>query len=357
MILFVMGLQVCLLSLCVVCVACIIILSKNYPVGDLMIAHVLWAFFGLCVLLLITYYHFFVRSNVTTYDNKCLYANPPIYYQYPPIEYLDKMGKNNSYHNGTAVATTTATATATSKGNIQKEPIRCYFNRKYYDLQMSKQVGFQCKESALENGFCSSHHKSTYEINMLDNTINDKINRLVEDGQEVFCIGYYIEFISIMGKRVYKPLHFHGATIRIADFRDAYFTEEATAYFVNTTFEEASFDGAKFHSKVLFNNSTVTRSKITPGYFHEWEDEQYLESRYSGYLSLRNAEFHDKANFQNSKIYGIVFFDGAKFFDDAVFDYCDFSTDEDKPVLKEASFYGNLSLDHAKRGDNTYPPE
>ncbi len=65
------------------------------------------------------------------------------------------------------------------------------------------------------------------------------------------------------GQKAYKHLHFHGTTIKNANFRETHFTAKATEYFVNTKFEKASFDGAAFHSKILFNNSNVDRSRTT----------------------------------------------------------------------------------------------
>lgn len=325
------GWQAFLLSLCI---AAPIALSKIYSQDYWVFGIFTVPLFGGA--LISTLYNTFFRTRITTYDNKDLYAIPPEYKQYPPKEYLRNIKIFNPSNKGTVPAANTNHMATANDGMQKQEPVRCYFSRRYYDLQLSKIVDFHCNEVALKNGFCRFHGKSLYEKDPLDNTVNEKVNRLIDDMQEVFCIGYYVGFVSIRGKRVYKPLHFHGATIRIADFREAYFTEEATAFFVNTTFEEASFEGALFNSQVWFNNSTVTRNRITQGYFHEWEDEKYLKSHFSGYLSLKGAEFYDKANFQGLEIHGTRIFDGVQFFEGAEFYDSKFYTDDDDSNNKSA---------------------
>jgi hypothetical protein len=66
-----------------------------------------------------------------------------------------------------------------------------------------KLVDFQCNENALQKGFCIFHEKevSKDKENELDVTINEKINHLIDDGQEVFCIGYKIPHVSLAGKK------------------------------------------------------------------------------------------------------------------------------------------------------------
>ena len=347
------GWQAFLLSLCI---AGPITLSKIYSQNYWVFSIFTVPLFGGA--LISTLYNTFFRKKITTYDNKDLYAIPPEYQQYPPKEYLRniKMSNPNDKEDTVRAADTNYLATA-SDGMQKQEPVTCYFSSRYYDLQLSRIVDFHCNEVALEKGFCRFHEKSLYEKNPLDNTANEKINRLIEDRLEVFCMGYYIGFLSIRGKRVYKPIHFHGTTIKVADFRETYFTEEATAFLVDTTFEEVSFEGAIFNSQVWFNNSTVIRSSKTQGYFQEWEKFD-LENCFTGYISLKNAEFYDKANFQGSKIYGRVVFDDAKFFDGAIFDYCVFYTDDNhKPVFAEVPDYGNLSMDYMGGGSSYYNAE
>lgn len=132
-------------------------------------------------------------------------------------------------------------------------------------------MNYQCKESALKTGLCAYH--DDYYINgreiELGNVLNERINKLVDDGQEVFCIGYHIPFVSLAGKNIRKPIYFHDATIRIADFRESVFEDKATAYFVNTSFEEASFENATIHGPVLFNEAQVSRFGQRDGFFHK----------------------------------------------------------------------------------------
>ncbi|HYO06535.1 MAG TPA: pentapeptide repeat-containing protein, partial [Phototrophicaceae bacterium] len=266
-------------------------------------------------------------------DNIFLYEMSPKYYQYPPKQYLSDIETHNYANND-----------STNRSIVKAGKIKCYYNAKYYDTKKSQLVDFQCNEDALRKGFCIFHDDdaSKGKENELDKTLNEKINKWIDDGQEVFCIGYNIPIVSLRGKKIFKPIYFHDAKIKIADFRKAIFTEEAMVYFVHTSFEEASFENAIFHSPVLFNNSTFSRNSDKQGFFHEWNEDYKLWSNYSGYADFRNAEFHGYADFNDTVFRGIAFFDYAKFFDDAIFTNSQFQTDKDKLTLDKASFYGKF---------------
>ena len=151
---------------------------------------------------------------------------PPKYYHIPPKQYLSDIETHNYTHYDTANG---------SVGNTYK--VKCYYNAKYYDTTRSRLVDFQCPEDALKKGFCILHEDdvSKSKENELDNTLNEKINKLIDVGQEIFWLGYNIPFVSFRGKKIYKPIYFHDAKIKIADFREAIFTEGALVYFVNTS--------------------------------------------------------------------------------------------------------------------------
>lgn len=304
---------------------------------------VITAFAGLVVP--IEMYPLFNRPIEVKRGNIFLYKKPPKYYQYPPKQYLSDV-KTHNYANN-----------ETENGAVAKKgKIMCYFNAKYYDIQRPQLVDFQCSEDALKKGFCIFHEDDAKgKENELDKTINEKINKLIDDGQEVFCIGYKIPFVSFRGKKIWKPIYFHDSVITIADFSDAFFTEEATAYFVHTSFEEASFDNAVFHGHVLFNMSTFSRESRKQGFFHEWSEDYNLGSNYSGYADFRNTEFHGYADFDNAVFRGIAFFDDAKFFDDAIFTNSRFDTDKDKLTLDKASYYGKF-YNKGIRMTNAYIP-
>lgn len=309
--------------------------SKSYLVQIIItisiIALVITASSGLIALLFI--YFLFKDSVVSKRGNIFLYKKPPKYYQYPPKQYLSNIETRNYAYNNNPDG---------NEDNMDK--IKCYFNAKYYDIKKSCLVDFQCDRDALIKGFCIFHDDDTSKgkENKLDKTLNDKINKLIDDGQEVFCIGYDIPFVSLRGKKIYKQIYFHDSKIKIADFRGTFFTEEATVYFVKTSFEEASFENAIFHCPVLFSNSTFSRDIYKQGFFYEWDENYDLRNKFSGYADFRNAEFHGYADFNGAVFMGIAFFDDAKFFEDAIFTYSCFNVDKDKRTLDKASYYGKF---------------
>ena len=194
-----------------------------------------------------------------------------------------------------------------------------------------------------EDEFCIFHGGFKKIDIDLDNTINEKINRLIDNKQEVFCIGYAIPFLSLRGKEISKPLHFHDATILIADFTDTVFaSEEAIAYFVNTSFEEASFENVQFHARAIFTNSTFRRESKDQGYLHTWREDYRLEYSYSGYANFNNAEFYDEANFYRAKFFSLVQFDNVKFFDVAEFAETEFHVEKRKLPFDNAQFHGKF---------------
>ena len=69
--------------------------------------------------------------------------------------------------------------------NINK--IRCFYKCKYYDLKKSQLVEFQCEEDATNTGYCRFHKDGLFDDDFTANTINERINMLVENKQEVFC--------------------------------------------------------------------------------------------------------------------------------------------------------------------------
>jgi uncharacterized protein YjbI with pentapeptide repeats len=210
-----------------------------------------------------------------------------------------------------------------------------------------------CKEYALENGFCIFHQSGKVLNKDIEifNQFNKKINNLIDEEKEVFCIGYNIPFISITGKTIKKPLYFHDAKINISDLRDSIFTDKAIGYFVNAVFEEASFENVIFHDKVLFNNSRFTRESERQGFFFKRDDNYDLKKHCSGYASFKNVIFYNQANFEGVEFSGIVFFDNAQFFSKAIFTESIFCVDYNKDALSQASFHGDFYQDEIKNMD------
>ncbi len=106
-------------------------------------------------------------------DTILLYKKPPKYSQYPPKQYLYDIETHN-YANNEIENNTVA----------KKGKIKCYFYTKYYDTKRSQLVDFQCDEDALIKGFCIFHEDDAKDKeNELDNTLNEKINKLIDEGQ------------------------------------------------------------------------------------------------------------------------------------------------------------------------------
>ena len=233
----------------------------------------------------------------------------------------------------------------------------CIFHAEYYDFAISKLVDYQCTDEAMQTGFCMYH--DDYYINgkeiELGNALNEKINKLIDDGQEVFCIGYNIPFVSLTEKIIRKPIYFHGANIRIADFRGSVFANNAIAYFVRTSFEETSFEGTVFKDKVLFNHSQFKRISKRPGFFHQWEKDYNLEVKFSGFANFSNSKFYKSANFNSTEFNGVAMFDNTDFFNETVFSNSRFCVDARKSPLDKASFHSSLSTDHMFEGHNVIP--
>jgi uncharacterized protein YjbI with pentapeptide repeats len=238
-----------------------------------------------------------------------------------------------------------------NSNNQNLNKIRCFYKCKYYDLKKSQLVEFQCQEEATNTGYCIFHRGGLFEDDVTANTINERINMLVENKQEVFCIGYNMPFISLSGKKIYKPLYFHDTKIKIADFRDVNFvSDEAILYLINSSFEGAYFENAEFHGQVLFVDACF---KQKDDYFSNLN---YYNSdvigKYRGYASFSNAKFYRKANFHGASFFGIARFDDAIFFDDADFEHSKFHIEKHKELWKYTSFHGRTFLRHMNIKDN-----
>ena len=131
-------------------------------------------------------YSLFKDSIEIERGNILLFKKPPKYYPYPLKQYLSDIETHNYTHYDTANG---------SVGNTYK--VKCYYNAKYYDTTRSRLVDFQCPEDALKKGSCILHEDdvSKSKENELDNTLNEKINKLIDVGQEIFCLGYNIPFV------------------------------------------------------------------------------------------------------------------------------------------------------------------
>jgi hypothetical protein len=140
-------------------------------VGNINFALSILAFFGLAPFLF-TYWLFKVSTEIER-GNILLFKKPPKYYQYPPKQYLSDIETHNYAYNNNPDG---------NENNIDK--IKCYFYAKYYDTKRSQLVDFQCDEDALIKGFCIFHEDdvSKGKENELDNTLNEKINKLIDEG-------------------------------------------------------------------------------------------------------------------------------------------------------------------------------
>jgi hypothetical protein len=287
------------------------------------------------------------REMKVLYNCTVLYQKTPEYYLIPPRKHLSSINKNNKK------------SSTVTNDSIKPIPIHCYFKANYYDIQKSQLVSFQCQENALKSGFCSFHDEYyTYgrEIE-LGIALNERINKMVDDGQEVFLIGYKIPFISLTGKKIKNQIYLHDSTIRIADFRDSVFTDKAIGYFVNTSFEEASFENVIFHNQALFNHSQFSRVRERRSFFFRWNSDYNLKNKYSGYANFRNVKFHGQVNFDSTEFSGIAFFDNAEFFNTAIFTRSKFQVDNDKDPLEEALFYGKFLTTGMSISDSKIPSD
>jgi hypothetical protein len=132
----------------------------------------------------------------------------------------------------------------------------CHYHENYglYKDGTLKKAGFFCKEKAIEgSGFCIFHDKD-YHIQHPQEVVAHlmkQISRALENDEPLFCIGYNIPSVRIIGKRFKKPVYFDKARFHgKADLRGTYFN---IVSFCNAKFENADLSGVDFNG-VQFNN-------------------------------------------------------------------------------------------------------
>jgi uncharacterized protein YjbI with pentapeptide repeats len=198
----------------------------------------------------------------------------------------------------------------------------CDYEAEYYDYEEGGLVLYKCPHEPSKPR-CMFHDGSSYKSRPDD--VRNEFYKMVEDAiqndQPLYCIGFNLPDITVMGKKFTKPVYFPYSTFQQqanfsfatfqqqADFSFAKFKQEA--YFSYAIFQQqANFSYAIFQQQVYFSNATFQQQVY------------FLGATFQQEADFSNATFQ-KADFSGA-IFQQADFLSVTFQQEADFLYADF---------------------------------
>ncbi len=133
-------------------------------------------------------------------------------------------------------------------------------------------------------------------------------------------------------------------------------TGEAVAYFVNTHFEEVSFENTQFHGKAIFTKVFCEKTSGSQGHFYKWEEGELI-NYYTGVAIFTNAIFFDELIFNRAKVRGIALFDNTIFYNNVNFQKSQFKVKNYKSIWKSVRYEGKVIDNGMSIRDNSVPSD
>jgi hypothetical protein len=151
----------------------------------------------------------------------------------------------------------------------------CDYEAEYYDYEKRDWVLYKCPHEPSKPR-CMFHDGSSYESRPDDvrNEFYKMVKDAIQNNQPLYCIGFRLPYITVIGKKFTKPVYFLGATFQQQAYflgatfqQQAYFsyaTFQQQVYFFRTTFQQqADFSRANFIGEVEFINTTFPNEDRT----------------------------------------------------------------------------------------------
>jgi uncharacterized protein YjbI with pentapeptide repeats len=247
----------------------------------------------------------------------------------------------------------------------------CDYEAEYYDYEEGGLVLYKCPHEPSKPR-CMFHDGSSYKSRPDD--VRNEFYKMVEDAiqndQPLYCIGFNLPDITVMGKKFTKPVYFPYSTFQQqAIFSFAKFQQQA--YFSRATFQQqADFSFAKFQQQVYFSNATFQQQVYFLGATFQQEANfliaTFQKADFSGAIfqqaDFLSVTFQQEADFLYADFIGEVEFINTTFSNEdrtnkhipIRFDYSTFRSrvrfigDSNEPLdLSNVSFKG-VNLDNVE---------
>ncbi len=198
----------------------------------------------------------------------------------------------------------------------------------YFDSSTHKFELFSCNEDAVKDSYCIFHHPTYWQDNKeeIRNKFMEKVDSAIENGEELFCVGYNLPRIIISEIKFVSPVHFENAIFHdLTIFSETEFTEASFfraeftvanfnfSVFANAIFSEAKFSGAYFYA-AKFYQASFNSSELSEAIFDGAKFYQASFNRAEFYeASFNRAKFLGKTNFNYCNFLNKVFFEKSDF--------------------------------------------
>jgi uncharacterized protein YjbI with pentapeptide repeats len=146
----------------------------------------------------------------------------------------------------------------------------CDYEAEYYDYEEGGLVLYKCPHEPSKPR-CMFHDGSSYKSRPDD--VRNEFYKMVEDAiqndQPLYCIGFNLPDITVMGKKFTKPVYFPYSTFQQqAIFSFAKFQQQV--YFSNATFQQqVYFLGATFQQEANFLIATFQKADFSGAIFQQ----------------------------------------------------------------------------------------